>query len=144
MKGDSNFWVAFYKKTNLMKCNNFIKSNVLAIVPVSAILSFLTLKVSGLDIQQKRMTVAIYFHGNPNNQAEVEDESKWNRTPNGQTCNWINQKACMQLVEHTDLTIYNTLDPAKITLGTTSSGVGYIPTRTGGSSSTSFTPINRN
>ncbi len=115
----------------------------MALRAVTAILSFLTLKVSGLDIQQKRMNVPIYFHGNPHSASEVADENRWNTTPNGETCNSVNQKACMILVDHTDLTISNTLDPAKINLGSVSTGVGYIPTRIGGSSSTPFIPVNR-
>ena len=113
-------------------------------VAVATVITFSAFKVSGVDAQQKRMTVPIYFHGNVNNAAEVADESRWNTTPNGETCNNIPQKACMQLVEHTDLTGTGTLDPAKINLGSVSSGVGYVPTRTGGSSSTPFNPINRN
>ncbi|MEN5054029.1 hypothetical protein [Sphingobacterium kitahiroshimense] len=127
-----------------MNIINFIKKYALAMVAVVTVLSFSAFKVSGVDAQQKRMTVAVYFQGNPNNATQVADESLWNTTPNGQTCNFTNQKACMQLVEHTDLTGSNTLDPAKINLGSVSSGVGYIPTRIGGSSSTPFTPINRN
>ena len=126
-----------------MKRTIFLKANILAIVAVTAILSFLTMKVSGEDGEQKRMTVPIYFHGNVNNAAEVADENRWNTTPNGETCNAGNQKACMILVEHTDLTASNTLDPAKINLGAVFTGVGYIPTRIGGSSSTLFNPINR-
>lgn len=126
-----------------MKFTNFLKSNVMAIVAVIAIVSFSTLKVSGLDGQQKRMNVPIYFHGDPSSASEVADENRWNTTPNGETCNAVNQKACMILVQHTDLTASNTLDPAKINLGSVSTGVGYVPTRIGGSSSTPFQPINR-
>ncbi|MEN5231860.1 hypothetical protein [Sphingobacterium faecium] len=127
-----------------MKRNNCLKSNVMALVAVITILSFLTLKVSGLYGQHKRMTVSIYFHGNPSSPAEVADENRWNPTPNGETCNAVNQKACMILLEQTDLTISYTLDPAKINLDAVYTGAAYIPRRIGGSSSTPFNPINRN
>nr|WP_315402011.1 hypothetical protein [uncultured Sphingobacterium sp.] len=127
-----------------MNIKNIFKKYALAMVAAATIITFSAFKVSGGDGQQKRMTVSVYFHGNPNNPAEVADESRWNTTPNGETCNNIPQKACMQLVENTDLTVSNTLDPAKINLGSVSSGVGYVPTRIGGSSSTPFNPINRN
>jgi len=127
-----------------MNIINFIKKYALAMVAVVTILSFSAFKASGVDAQQKRMTVALYFQGDPTVASQVANESLWSTTPNGQTCNAVNQKACMQHVEHTDLTVSNTLDPAKIDLGTFNTGAGYIPTRIGGSSSTPFTPFNRN
>ncbi|MBB2949332.1 hypothetical protein [Sphingobacterium sp. JUb56] len=126
-----------------MNTINFIKKYALAMVAVATVLTFSAFKVSGGDGQQKRMTVAVYFHGNPTIPSQVENEALWNTDPNDESCNAINQKACMQLVEHTDLTGSNTLDPAKITLGSVNTGAGYVPTRTGGSSSTPFNPINR-
>ena len=48
----------------------------MALVAVITILSFLTFKVSGIYGQHKRMTLSIYFHGNPSNSAEVADENR--------------------------------------------------------------------
>lgn len=111
-------------------------------VAVAAVVTFSSYKAIGFA-SLIPMTVAIYFHGDPTIAAEVEDESRWNITPNGQTCDQTNHKACMQHVQDTDLTSLGKLDPAKILLGSSYSGAGYVPTRTGGSSSTLFTPINR-
>lgn len=126
-----------------MNTINFIKKYALAIVAVATVLSFSAFKTTDIDLPKPRMTVTVYFQGNPTIQAQVENEALWDTNPNGQTCNNTNQKACLQLVEHTDLTGSGTLDPAKITLGTFNSGAGYIPTRTGGSSSTPFFAVNR-
>ncbi|MEN5435280.1 hypothetical protein ABE545_16720 [Sphingobacterium faecium] len=127
-----------------MKAITFIKQHALAMVAVATIVTFSAFKATGVDIQQARYTLAVYFHGNPENPAEVEDESKWTTTPNLETCDGANTIACMQLVEHSDLTASDELDPAKITLGSqNTTGLNYIPTRTGGSSLTAFRPINR-
>lgn len=126
-----------------MNLKNFIKTNALALVAVATIVGFSAFKSTDAELQQARMTVAVYFQGNPTVVNQVQNEALWSTTPNGQTCNNTNQKACLQLVEHTDLTATNTLDPAKIDLGEVNSGAGYIPTRIGGSSSTPFFAINR-
>lgn len=120
---------------------NFIQKYALAIVAVVTILTFSAFKATGVKTILP-MTVAIYFHGNTSNNTEVEDESKWTILPNGQSCNNINHKACMQHVEDSDLTA-GVLNPTQIELGSFDSGVGYVPTRIGGSSSTTFTAINR-
>lgn len=122
---------------------HFIKQYTLAIVAVLTILGFSAFKANGVAIQQPRMTIALYYHGDIMDQSQVEDGAFWYSTPNGETCNFVNHRACMQLVEHTDLTVLGKLDTTKITLGSMFTGVGYIPTRIGGSSSTVFTPINR-
>lgn len=126
-----------------MNIQSFIKKYALATVAVLTVLSFSALKANGLTILQKRMTLALYFHGDVMVPSQVENGKYWNTTPNGQTCNFVNHRACMQLVEHTDLSALGNLDTTKITLGTMYTGVGYIPTRIGGSSSTLFTPMNR-
>lgn len=111
-------------------------------VAVAAVVTFSSYKAVGFA-SLIPMTVAIYFHGDPTIPAEVTDESLWDTNTNDESCDDTNHKACMQLVEHTDLTSTGTLDPAKILLGSFNSGAGYVPTRIGGSSSTTFTPINR-
>lgn len=121
----------------------FIKQYALALVAILTILSFSAFKANGVDILHPRMTVALYFHGDPTIQSQVENEALWTTTPNGQTCNNVNHKACMILVEHTDLNMSGALDPAKITLGSVDSGAGFRPTKTGGSSSTTILSINR-
>lgn len=91
--------------------------------------------------------VTVYFNGDPLNASQVADESRWTTAPNGQSCNTTNNKACSLPVDHTDLS-GSALNPARISLGSApgagGSGSGYIPTRTGGSSPTPFTPVNRN
>lgn len=124
-----------------MNIKNNIKKYALAIVAVVTIVSFSAFKTAGVA-PLLPMTVAIYFQGDPLIPAEVENEALWTTTPNGESCNNVNHKACMQHVEDTDLTS-GALNPSKIELGSFSSGVGYVPTRIGGSSSTTFTPINR-
>lgn len=126
-----------------MKLIIFIKKYAMAIVACMVILCFSVLKVNG-GAKQKRMTVAVYFHGNPNDPAQIANHTLWNTNPNGQTCSGINHRACMLLVDHTDLTPTATLNPVKIKLGSVFTGVGYVPTQIGGSTSTIFTPINRN
>lgn len=125
-----------------MNTFNFIKKYALAMVAVATIVTFSAFKATG-GASLIPMTVAIYFHGNPMISTQVIDETLWDTEPNEQSCNNVEHKACMQHVEHTDLTSTGTLDPAKILLGSFNSGLGYIPTRIGGSSSTNFTPINR-
>lgn len=126
-----------------MNIASFIKQYTLALTAAMTILSFCTFKAFGSNGQLKRMTVAVYFYGDVMVPSQVENGMYWNTAPNGQSCNFVNHRACMQLVEHTDLTPQNTLDTSKITLGSMYTGVGYIPTRIGGSSSTLFTPVNR-
>lgn len=119
----------------------FIQKYALAIVAVVTIVTFSAFRTSGVT-PLLPMTVAIYFQGDPMVPAEVTDESLWTTATNGETCNQVNQKACMQHVEDTDLTS-GVLNSAKISLGSFDSGAGFIPTRIGGSSSTPFTPFNR-
>lgn len=126
-----------------MNIAHYIRQYALALIALLTIISFSALKAIASKGQQKRMTVALYFHGDVTVQSQVENGIYWKTTPNGETCNFVNHKACMQLVEHTDLTPHNTLDTTKITLGSMYTGAGYIPTRIGGSSSTWFTPVNR-
>lgn len=126
-----------------MNFKNIFKKYALAMVAVATVITFSAFKVSGTAPNALRATLAIYFHGDETNPAEVADESLWNTTPNGETCDGADDNACMQLVEHTDLTGSNTLDPTKIALGAINPNANYIPTRTGGSSSTPFRPINR-
>lgn len=111
-------------------------------VAVATILTFSAFKATGVNIQQARATLAIYFHGDETVQAEVEDASRWTTVPNGETCDGANNLACMQLVEHTDLT-GTSLNPTEITLGSQITSSGYIPTRIAGTSTTPFRPINR-
>lgn len=126
-----------------MKAITFIKQYALAMVAVATIITFSAFKATGVDIQQARYTVAVYFDGNETNPSEVADASNWTTAPNGQTCDGPDNKACMQLVEDSDLT-GTSLDPAQITLGAqNTTGSNYIPTRTGGTSATPFRPINR-
>ncbi|MGE8429620.1 MAG: hypothetical protein ACN6O7_17180 [Sphingobacterium sp.] len=90
-------------------------------------------------------SVMLYFHGDSSDPSQVQDESNWTTTPNGQDCNG-DSKACAQEVDSSDLTSTGQLDPAKIQLGAQESSPSsndYIPTRTGGSSTTPFNPINR-
>lgn len=49
-----------------------IKHDILAIVAVLTITSFSALKANDIDIQQPRMTVALYFHGDIMDQSQVE------------------------------------------------------------------------
>ncbi|WON95049.1 hypothetical protein [Sphingobacterium sp. UGAL515B_05] len=88
--------------------------------------------------------VTIYFHGNPQDANQVKDASLWDTTSNDEDCNSANVMACSQVVDESDLNASDQLNPAKIQLdATATSGGNYIPSRTGGSSSTTFTPINR-
>lgn len=121
----------------------FIKQYTLALVAMLTILSFSAFKTNTVDLQQPKMIVVLYFHGDPCVQSQVEDESLWTTSPNGQTCDNVDHKACMMLVEHTDLTALGALNPAKILLGSGNTGAGYLPTRIGGSSSTVVVFINR-
>ncbi|AIM37245.1 hypothetical protein KO02_11500 [Sphingobacterium sp. ML3W] len=125
-----------------MKTLNFIKKYALAMVAAAVVITFSAFKATGVNIQQARYTVAVYFDGDETNQAQVEDSSNWTTTPNSETCDGANELACMQLVEHTDLT-GTSLDPVKIALGAQNTPSGYIPTRTGGTSPTPFRAINR-
>ncbi len=88
--------------------------------------------------------VTIYFHGNPQDEDQVKDASLWDTTPNDEDCNSANVMACSQVVDESDLNASDQLNPAKIQLGATAtSGGNHVPSRTGGSSTTLFTPINR-
>lgn len=121
----------------------FIKKYGLVLVAFLTIFSFSAFSTSSIQLQEKRMIVALYFHGNPCIASQVEDESLWTTAPNGLTCDNVNHKACMLLVEHTDLTPMGTLDSTKIILGSINTGAGYIPTRIGGTSATVVIFINR-
>lgn len=126
-----------------MNIKSLISQYAFVLTAVLTILGFSVFKAIASKGQQIRMTVALYYHGDVMVQAQVENGKYWNTTPNGETCNFVNHRACMQLVEHTDLTVLGNLDTTKITLGSMFTGIGYIPTRIGGSSSTLFTPVNR-
>ncbi|MEN5054030.1 hypothetical protein [Sphingobacterium kitahiroshimense] len=126
-----------------MNLKIFIHQYLPAIVTVLTIVILSALKANGFQELQKRATLAIYFHGNPSIASQVADESLWTTVPNLETCDATNHRACMQLVEHTDLTSSGVLDATKIELGTMNTGIGFIPTRIGGTSATPFRPINR-
>ncbi|WP_400261916.1 hypothetical protein ACFX5U_20405 [Sphingobacterium sp. SG20118] len=123
---------------------NFIQKYALAIVAVVTIITFSAYKVSGVDSKAAFATTPIYFHGDPTNPADVENEALWTTTPNGQSCNGSNA-ACMMLVENTDLT-GSQLNPIKITLQAVlgASGLSYIPQRFSGTGTPSPTIVNKN
>ncbi len=108
------------------------------------IFGFSAFKSAEVYSGKKLSPVTIYFHGNPQSPTEVQDESRWTTTTNGQDCNTENVMACAQVVDESDLNASNQLDPSKIQLGATNTtGSNYIPSRTGGSSSSPFNPINK-
>ncbi|MCS3553573.1 MULTISPECIES: hypothetical protein [unclassified Sphingobacterium] len=129
-----------------MNLKNFIKTNAMALLAIGTIGGFSAFKASNMTSGKSLIPVTVQFQGNPAIQSQVEDESMWTTSPNGQTCDGANQKSCNIPVDHTDLNSSGTaLNPSRITLGSslTSSG-NYIPTKTGGSSTTPFNPVNRN
>jgi hypothetical protein len=108
------------------------------------IIGFSAFKGAEAYTGKKLDPVTIYFHGDPQDEDQVKDASRWNTTPNDEDCNSANVMACSQVVDESDLNSSDQLNPAKIQLGATAtSGGNYIPSRTGGSSSTTFTPIIR-
>lgn len=108
------------------------------------IFGFSAFKSAEVYSGKKLSPVTIYFHGNSQSPTEVQDESRWTTTTNGQDCNTENVMACAQVVDESDLNASNQLDPSKIQLGATNTtGSNYIPSRTGGSSSSPFNPINK-
>lgn len=114
-----------------------------AIVAAVTILGFSAFKITESKEGKPLAPVTIYFHGNPANASQVSNESLWTDEPNEEDCNNVNELACAMVVDETDLTASGELDPSKIQLGSTSSGSGFTPTRTGGNSQTQFNPINR-
>ncbi|GGH18176.1 hypothetical protein FAZ19_11880 [Sphingobacterium alkalisoli] len=123
--------------------NKFIKTQFLAIAAVVTILGFSAFKMADQGTKKILAPVTIYFHGDPTNPSEVEDESNWSDTPNGQSCSGENL-ACSMAVDTDDLTSSGTLDPNKIQLGASQSPTGYTPEKTGGESPTEPEISNRN
>lgn len=126
-----------------MKFTEIIKKNILAVAALATILGFSAFKMAENTAGKPLASVPIYFHGNPANAAQVANEALWTDEPNEAECNNVNELACSMIVDETDLKASGELDPAKIQLGASSSGVGFTPTRTGGNSQTQFNPINR-
>lgn len=125
-----------------MNVKNIIQKYALAMVAVATIITFSAFKVSGTNAF---MTVPVYFNGTPTNATQVADESRWTIVPNGQTCNNVNNLACMMLVDHTDLT-GGQLDPAKINLIAVpgASATGFIPQRSSGTGTPNPQIVNKN
>lgn len=125
-----------------MNLKNIFKKYALAMVAVAAVVTFSAYKLT--DSKAAFATTPIYFHGDATNPDEVADESKWTTTPNGQSCNDVNNLACMMLVENADLT-GNQLDPLKITLDAKpgASSLGYIPEHIGGTGTPDPTIVNK-
>lgn len=111
------------------------------------IIGFSAFKSAEVYTGEAQSPVTVYFNGDPLIASQVADESRWTTTPNGHSCNPTNNKACSLPVDNTDLS-GSALDPAKISMdatpGAAGAASGYIPQRTGGSSSTTFKPVNRN
>lgn len=88
--------------------------------------------------------VMLYFHGDPTNQSEVEDESNWTTSPNGQSCDNQQKAACALEVDASDVS-GSTLDDSKVQIEgiEAEDGDGYLPKEASGSNATHFRPINR-
>lgn len=107
------------------------------------IFGFSAFKSAEVYSGKKLSPVMVYFHGDVTDPAEVADESLWTTTPNEGSCNNVNQRACSQEVDELDLNSNDEINPSKIQLGATSTPQGYIPSRTGGTSTSLFKPINK-
>ena len=96
-----------------------LKSYVAAIVAVASVVGFSAFNIAE-DGNNKLADVTVYFHGNPASATEVEDLSKWNDQPNGQSCNTGTINACAISVDDSNLTPspddpnIRLLDPADI------------------------------
>ncbi|GGH15720.1 hypothetical protein FAZ19_06375 [Sphingobacterium alkalisoli] len=131
--------------------NKFIKTQFLAIAAVVTILGFSAFKMVDRGTKTLLAPVTIYFHGDSTDPSEVQDESFWTDQPNGQPCNTGTNNACAMIVEDSDL-IPNPADPSERELNPTAFQLGaqettsgnYVPTKTGGSSSTPLNSQNRN
>lgn len=122
-----------------------LKTVIAATVAAITIIGFSAFKMTENKEGKPLVPVMIYFHGDPEDPTEVANESLWTTTPNGQSCNNVDLKACAQIVDHTDLTSSGSLDPNKIDLDAIATeDDNYIPDRVGGTSDTEFNPINRN
>ncbi|GGH20254.1 hypothetical protein FAZ19_10030 [Sphingobacterium alkalisoli] len=119
-----------------------LKKNAMALVALAIAATSLTVMSFDKAATRALNPVTIYFHGDSEDPDQVADESRWNTNPNGQSCNDEDQLACSMEVDDSDLD-GNQLDPSKISLGAQPTASGYIPTPTGGSSSTPFNPTNR-
>lgn len=89
-------------------------------------------------------SVMLYFHGDPTNKSEVEDESNWTTSPNGQSCNNDEQAACALEVDASDVS-GGSLDDSKVQIEgiEAAEGNGYLPSEAPGSNAIQFDPINR-
>ncbi len=89
-------------------------------------------------------SVMLYFHGDPTNKSEVEDESNWTTSPNGQSCNAEPEAACALEVDASDVS-GGTLDGSKVQIEAiqAETGAGYLPSEAPSSNATQFDPINR-
>lgn len=89
-------------------------------------------------------SVMLYFHGDPTNKSEVEDESNWTTSPNGQSCDEEQEAACALEVDASDLN-GGTLDDEKVQIEgiEAAEGNGYLPSESSSSNATHFRPINR-
>ena len=86
--------------------------------------------------------VTVYFHGDPTIRSQVEDESRWTTTSNGQSCDNTDELACSIIVDNSDLT-GNTLNTSKITLEGEAVDSGFIPQLMSGSNPSYFQPVNK-
>ncbi|MFU1857238.1 hypothetical protein ACK8HY_09495 [Sphingobacterium sp. NGMCC 1.201703] len=108
------------------------------------IIGFSAFKGAEIYAGESLAPVTIYFHGNETSATEVASAFRWTTTPNGESCDDVNLMACSQVVDQNDLISSTRLDSTKIQLGASpTSGGNYIPSKTGGSSSTPFSPTNR-
>lgn len=89
-------------------------------------------------------SVMLYFHGDPTNKSEVEDESNWTTSPNGQSCDEAQEAACALEVDASDVS-GGTLDDSKVQIEgiEAEEGNGYLPSESSNSNATHFRPINR-
>lgn len=110
-------------------------------VAVATITTFSAFKVSGVNTG-KLFSPTLYFHGDPTIASEVEDESLWTTTPNGENCNNTQEAACSLEVDASDLN-GNTLDAMKVQIKANKVGSGFIPSEEPSSNATQFNPINR-
>lgn len=120
------------------------KASTAAIVALAIVAGFSAFKSSKKESTGKILApVTLYFHGDPEIQAQVQNASLWNTTPHGNSCDEVDEAACSMVVDNSDLNAAGTsLNTTRIQLGTTNTGVAFTPRKAGGTSPNPITPIN--
>lgn len=109
-----------------MKLLNFIKKNVLLVAAFATVIGFSAFKVVESNSQAM---VTLYFHGDTDDAAQVEEASNWKESSTPPSC-LGEEKACSITVHQDDVTGSSgnrQLDPNQIILNAVSTGTHFIP-----------------